>query len=313
MSASDEYIHHAVLLNEAIAALDIKPAGVYVDGTFGRGGHSTAILDRLAPSGRLVAMDKDPQAVRAGHARFQADPRFFIQRGSFALLQQLTDRLDLTGKVNGILLDLGVSSPQLDDPKRGFSFMHDGPLDMRMDPDHGPTAVDWLAKASQAEITDVLKTYGEERYARRIAQAIVAQRRLSRIETTAQLADLIASAMPARERHKNPATRSFQAIRIFINRELEELREALAHSVTVLAAYGRLAIISFHSLEDRIVKRFIRHHSQGAPRPRGLPITDGENTGVLRKIGRAIRPSPAERQRNPRARSAVLRVAERLP
>ncbi len=313
MSASGEYMHQAVLLDEAMAALAIKPEGVYVDGTFGRGGHSAAILDRLGASGRLLAMDKDPAAVRAAHERFRSEKRFSIERGSFTLLRQFTDRLGLTGRVDGILLDLGLSSPQVDDPRRGFSFIKDGPLDMRIDPDAVPSAAAWLAKAGEAEIADVLKTYGEERHARRIARAIVAQRRRAPIETTGQLAALIAAAAPATERHKHPATRSFQAIRIFINRELEELREVLAHSVAVLTAYGRLAVISFHSLEDRIVKRFIRRCSQADPHPRGLPIMDPQAAGTLRRVGGAIRPSAAEVQRNPRARSAVLRVAEKLP
>jgi 16S rRNA (cytosine1402-N4)-methyltransferase len=313
MSASGECFHHTVLLHEAIAALAINPDGIYVDGTFGRGGHSAAILERLSSSGRLLAMDKDPQAVEVAQARFQSDGRFSIERASFALLRQLTDRFSLTGKVNGILLDLGVSSPQVDDPKRGFSFTKDGPLDMRMDPGSGATAAAWLRRASESEIADVLKTYGEERYAQRIARAIVAQRRRKPIETTAQLAGLITQAAPRRERHKHPATRSFQAIRIFINRELEELQEALAHTLTVLAAYGRLAVISFHSLEDRIVKRFIRRHAQGESRPCGLPSATDHGPRMLRRLGGTIRPSEAELQRNPRARSAVLRVAERLP
>ncbi|HEX2236990.1 MAG TPA: 16S rRNA (cytosine(1402)-N(4))-methyltransferase RsmH [Gammaproteobacteria bacterium] len=313
MSTSGEYVHQTVLLDEAIAALAIRPEGVYVDGTFGCGGHSAAILDRLAAHGRLVAMDKDPQAVEAGRVRFAADRRFYIERGSFALLRQLTDRLGLTGKVDGILLDLGVSSPQLDDPRRGFSFIKDGPLDMRMDPDSSPTAAAWLAKASEAEIAEVLKTYGEERYARRIARAIIATRHQAPITTTVQLADLIVAAVPTRERYKHPATRSFQAIRIFINRELEELREVLAHSLVVLAVYGRLVAISFHSLEDRIVKRFLQRQAASQSGPRGLPIINERKTGGFRKLGRVIRPSPAECDRNPRARSAVLRVSEKLP
>jgi 16S rRNA (cytosine1402-N4)-methyltransferase len=313
MNACDAHVHQPVLLAEAMAALAIKPDGVYVDATFGRGGHSAAILDRLGATGRLLAIDKDPQAVQAAHARFHACGRFYIEYASFALLRQLTDRLGLTGKVDGIVLDLGVSSPQLDEPERGFSFAKTGPLDMRMDPTREPTAAAWLAKASEAEIADVLKTYGEERHARRIARAIVVERQRRPLETTTQLANLITAAAPRRERNKHPATRSFQAIRIFINRELEELQEVLAHSLVVLAAYGRLVVISFHSLEDRIVKRFIRRHSQGEPRPRGLPIRDAQGAGRLRRIGRAIRPSDAECQRNPRARSAVLRVAERMP
>lgn len=313
MHASGEYIHQPVLLREAIAALAIKPEGAYVDGTFGRGGHSAAILARLGATGRLLAMDKDAQAIQAARARFQIDPRFHIEHGSFAHLRRLTDRLTLTGKIDGILLDLGLSSPQVDDPKRGFSFIQDGPLDMRMDSGHGSTAAAWLAQAGEAEITEVLKTYGEERFARRIARVIVAARSVQPLETTAQLAALIASASPTRERQKHPATRSFQAIRIFINRELEDLRDALAQSVAVLAAYGRLVVISFHSLEDRIVKRFMRGHSDGEPRARRLPPGPEPSVPLLRRLGKAIRPSASECDRNPRARSAVLRVAERLP
>lgn len=313
MTNNGEYGHHAVLLNEAIAALAIKPEGVYVDGTFGRGGHSAVMLSRLAAAGRLIAMDKDPRAVEAARARFEADGRFRVERCSFAQMRQRLDRLELTGRVDGILLDLGLSSPQVDDPARGFSFTKDGPLDMRMDPDREPTAAAWLAKADEAEIAQILKDYGEERYARRIARAIKVARVRSPIETTTELADVIAAAAPAHDRHKHPATRSFQAIRIFINHELEELRQVLSHSVAVLAAYGRLAVISFHSVEDRIVKRFIRHHSEGAPLPRGLPIAHEQSAGELRRLGRAIRPSQTECNRNPRARSAVLRVAEKLP
>jgi 16S rRNA (cytosine1402-N4)-methyltransferase len=313
MSATGEFNHQPVLVEEAIAALAIKPGGIYMDGTCGGGGHSAAILDCLDNTGRLFAVDKDLHAVRAARARFKADPRFFIEHGSFALMRMFTERLDLTGKINGILLDLGVSSPQLEDSSRGFSFSKDGPLDMRMDTSRGPTAASWLAQASEAEITHVLRTYGEERFARRIARAIVVARRANPIQTTAQLAELIVAAAPTRERHKHPATRSFQAIRIFINRELDELSQALSHSLTVLAAYGRLAVISFHSLEDRIVKRFIRQHAEGAPRPRGLPVPEVRAAGILRKLGRAIRPSVEECSRNPRARSAVLRVAERMP
>lgn len=313
MSASNAYIHQPVLLNEVIAALAIKPDGSYVDGTYGRGGHSAAVLERLTTHGRLLALDKDPDAVKAARARFESDLRFTIVHGSFGGLGELTKRMGLTGRINGVLLDLGLSSPQVDDPRRGFSFNHDGPLDMRMNPERGPTAAQWLRQTPEAEIAEVIRTYGEERFARRIARAIVIQTQRAVIETTAQLADLVAAAVPRRERHKHPATRTFQAIRIFLNRELDELRAALAHGLVILAAFGRLAVISFHSLEDRIVKRFIRRHSGGESSPRGLPPAPGQATRLLRKLGKPIRPGAAERHRNPRARSAVLRVAERLP
>ncbi|MBA2408285.1 MAG: 16S rRNA (cytosine(1402)-N(4))-methyltransferase RsmH [Gammaproteobacteria bacterium] len=313
MRTPHQTLHQPVLLQEALAALAITPDGVYVDGTCGRGGHSAAILEQLDDTGRLIGMDKDPQAVQAVRARFDADKRFSVELGSFALMRVLTDRLEITGRVNGILLDLGVSSPQLDDPERGFSFSKSGPLDMRMDTTGGLTAAHWLAQAGEAEIAEVLKVYGEERFARRIARAIVDARRVTPIETTTQLTDLIVAASPRRERHKHPATRSFQAIRIFINRELEELTQVLLNSLAVLAAFGRLVVISFHSLEDRIVKRFIRQHAGGASVPRGLPITGGQAAGMLRKLGKVIRPSTEECRRNPRARSAVLRMAERMP
>jgi 16S rRNA (cytosine1402-N4)-methyltransferase len=313
MSARNEYVHQPVLLNEVVAALAIKPDGIYIDGTYGRGGHSAAVLERLTVHGRLLALDKDPEAVRAARARFESDTRFTITQASFGGLGELAERLRLTGKVDGLLLDLGLSSPQVDDPTRGFSFTHDGPLDMRMNPEHGPTAAQWLRQTPEAEIAEILRSYGEERFARRIAHAIVTQTQRGAVATTAQLANLIEAAVPRRERHKHPATRTFQAIRIFLNRELDELRAALTHSLFVLAAFGRLAVISFHSLEDRIVKRFIRCHSGGEPSSRGFPPALDQTTRVLRRIGKPVRPTAAECARNPRARSAVLRVAEKLP
>ncbi len=304
--------HRPVLLEEAVAALNISGPGCYLDGTFGRGGHSGAILGALGPDGRLLAIDKDPVAVDSGRRRFGGDRRFEIEQGSFAMLEQLTDRHGLTGRVDGILLDLGVSSPQLDTPERGFSFMQDGPLDMRMDTSTGISAAAWLNRAEQGEIARVLKTYGEERFARRIARAIVEARREAPVDTTARLAAIIAQAVPLREPGRHPATRSFQAIRIFINGELEDLHACLQQSLRVLAPKGRLAVISFHSLEDRIVKRFIREHARGDAFPPGVPVTQAQLRPRLRSIGRAIRPSAAEVEANPRARSAVLRVAERL-
>ncbi len=305
-------IHHPVLLNEALAGLRVLPEGVYIDGTFGRGGHAGALLQRLGPQGRLLAMDKDPQAVRVAEQNFGTDARFSVKRGTFAMLQQMADEQGVTGRVDGVLLDLGVSSPQLDDARRGFSFSQDGPLDMRMDPDAGLSAAQWLAQASEEEIADVLKTLGEERFARRIARSIVATRVESPLTTTGQLAELIVQAVPGRERKKHPATRSFQAIRIHINRELEDIREGLAQALAVLAPGGRLVVISFHSLEDRLVKRFMRDESRGEVLPPDLPVTGSGKPGRMKLIGKAVKAGEAELAQNPRARSAVMRVAERV-
>lgn len=301
--------HQPVLLAEAIEALQVQPAGRYVDGTFGRGGHARAILERLGPAGRLLVMDKDPEAIRAAEQAFADEQRIIIRRGSFAMLAEQLRHLGWVGQVNGLLLDLGVSSPQLDTAARGFSFRADGPLDMRMDPEQGESAAEWLARASENEIVRVLKEYGEERFARRIARAILAERP---IRTTRRLAEIIAAAVPTREPGKDPATRSFQAIRIHINRELDDLRACLDQVPEALALGGRLAVISFHSLEDRIVKRFIRDQVRGTAYPPGLPIQQDRLGATLRAIGKARRPTPAEAGSNPRARSAVLRVAERL-
>jgi 16S rRNA (cytosine1402-N4)-methyltransferase len=307
----EAYAHRPVLLEEVLAGLNIRPAGVYLDGTFGRGGHSQAILERLGRDGRLIAIDKDPQAVAMAQQTAARDARFHIERGTFAMLGQLAARLGLEGKVDGILLDLGVSSPQLDDAQRGFSFLQDGPLDMRMDPHAGLSAAQWLAQAAEQEITRVLKQYGEERFAKRIARAIVQRRAATPLTGTRQLAELVAAAVPVREKHKHPATRSFQAIRIFINRELEDLAAALPQAVEALAPAGRLVVISFHSLEDRLVKRFIRREYQGEPPPPGLPLMGYGHVARLRPVGKAIRAGEVEVRENPRARSAVLRIAER--
>jgi 16S rRNA (cytosine1402-N4)-methyltransferase len=309
---AEAFEHRPVLLDEALDALNIRPDGIYLDGTFGRGGHSAAILERLNENGSLLAMDKDPQAIAVAHSRFAGDSRFSIVRGSYTMLGQEVEKRGWKGKVDGILLDLGVSSPQLDDPGRGFSFRHDGPLDMRMDPDSGISAAEWLAEAGEAEIAQVLKEYGEERFARRIARAIVRERGQAPITTTARLAKIVAEANPKWERDKHPATRSFQAIRIFINAELEELELVLEQSVEMLAPGGRLALISFHSLEDRRVKRFIRDEARGGDFPAGLPVTEAQLKRRLRPVGKDIRAGQAELAQNPRARSAVLRVAERL-
>ena len=303
--------HKTVLLDEAVEAMNIQPDGCYIDGTFGRGGHSAAILQRLGPQGRLLALDRDPQAVRHAHAQFAEEQRFSIYQRAISELQQVTDEAGLTGRVAGLLLDLGVSSPQLDDATRGFSFQHDGPLDMRMDTTRGQSAADWLATADESEIALVLKEYGEERFARRIARAIVAERQLKPILTTGQLAALISKANPSKERKKHPATRSFQAIRIYINRELDELQACLRQSLKVLAGGARLVVISFHSLEDRIVKRFMKDLASPEKLPKGLPVPESERKpGILKLVGKAVKPSAAEIEENPRARSAVMRIAE---
>lgn len=303
--------HVTVLLHEAVDGLAIKPNGIYVDATFGRGGHSREILSRLGPEGRLLAIDRDPQAIAT--AEQIQDPRFEIQHGPFSLVQSYLEARDLVGKVDGILFDLGVSSPQLDDADRGFSFMRDGPLDMRMDPSSGRSAAQWLAEAEADEISWVLREFGEERFAKRIANAIVHTRDEQPLLRTTQLAALIASASPSRDRHKHPATRTFQAIRIYINSELEEIHQALDGALASLAVGGRLSVISFHSLEDRISKQFIRKHSKGEQPPRGLPLTEAQlqQQRPLIAIGKAIKPTEAEIEHNARARSSVLRIAEK--
>lgn len=306
------YTHQPVLLAEVLTALSIKPDGVYVDGTFGRGGHASAILAELGPQGRLLAMDRDPEAVQSAERQFGADPRFEIEQGAFTMLSKVVAQRQLQGKVHGLLLDLGVSSPQLDDASRGFSFSADGPLDMRMDPSSGVSASEWLESASENDIARVLKVFGEERFSRRIARAIVEIRQASPLRTTRQLAALIEAAVPMREKHKHPATRSFQAIRIFINGELDEITAVLEQVIDVLAPQGRMAVISFHSLEDRIVKRFIRDEYRGEPPPEEFPLAGMDYVPRLRPVGKAIRAGAAEVDQNPRARSAVLRVAERL-
>ena len=304
--------HIPVMLEEVLEGLAVRPGGCYADGTFGRGGHARAILDRLGGDGRLLVMDRDPAAVDSARRQWGRDPRVVIRHGSFRRMGEEVRRLGWLGRVDGILLDLGVSSPQLEDPARGFSFREEGPLDMRMDPTAGESAAQWLARAGEDEIARVLKEYGEERHARRIARAIVAARRERPIETTRQLAAVVAAANPSREPGRDPATRSFQAIRIFINGELEELKAALPEMLDLLRPGGRLVVISFHSLEDRIVKRFIREQSRGDRHPPDLPVTHVHLQPRLRPVGRARRPRPEEVARNPRARSAVLRVAEKL-
>lgn len=304
--------HQTVLLAEAVDALQVVPAGIYVDGTFGRGGHSRALLARLGPDGRLLGIDRDPEAVAVGRELAATDARFSIAHGDFAALAAHVDARGWRGKVNGVLLDLGVSSPQLDDAGRGFSFQKDGPLDMRMNPESGESAADYLALAGVEELQTVFSELGEERFSRRIAQAIVRARAEHPLRTTLQLAEVVSAAVPTREAGKHPATRVFQALRIHVNRELEQLIEALTQAIALLAPRGRLAVISFHSLEDRIVKRFMQHHARGPQAPRGMPLPPNQPGPVLTIIGKALRPSDAEVAANPRARSATLRVAEML-
>ena len=301
--------HTAVLLEQAVEGLKVRGDGCYVDCTFGRGGHSRLILARLGGAGRLIALDRDPLAVAAGGEI--NDRRFHILHGRFSGLAELAERTGVT-RVDGILLDLGMSSPQLDDPARGFSFRFDAPLDMRMDPGGGVTAAEWLARATEAEIREVIRNHGEERFAKQIAAAIVAARARRPVGTTRQLAALVAEAVPAREPHQDPATRTFQALRIHLNQELEELSLVLPQCLGLLKPAGRLVVISFHSLEDRIVKRFMRDNARPDPLPRRLPLRAHElPQPKLRLIGRALRPAAAEVAANPRARSAALRIAER--
>ena len=305
--------HISVLLDEAIQALAIDPDGIYIDCTFGRGGHSTQILSQLSDNGRLIAIDRDPTAIEAAE-KFKDDARFRIEHFGFAALDAIAKSNGVVGKVSGILFDLGVSSPQLDVAERGFSFMNDGPLDMRMDTTRGETAAQWLARADVEDISWVLRTFGEEKHAWRIANAIVDTREESPLTRTGELAALIKKTAPQREIKKHPATRSFQAIRMYINSELDQIEQALVASLNVLKTDGRLAVISFHSLEDRLVKQFMKKHSQGRQVPRGMPISEAElqKGKKLNLVGRKTKPSKDEVTRNVRSRSSVLRVAERL-
>jgi len=302
-------IHSPVLLSEVLNALKLRVDGIYVDGTFGRGGHSQALLAQLNENGRILAFDRDPEAVKIGQILAAKDKRFKIIHSTFSELKHHCAAHHLIRRIDGLLLDLGVSSPQLENAERGFSFLREGPLDMRMNPEQGLTLEKWLSTASVTEITEILKTYGEERHARRIAQAIF-HHRLT-VKNTKQLADIVAAAHPAWEKGKHPATKTFQALRIFINRELQELETVLPQAVEMLAPAGRLVMISFHSLEDRMVKRFIRNQARGVDFPDNLPIKACDIHSPLRAIGKPIRPSAEEILRNPRARSAILRVAER--
>ena len=312
---ANQFKHETVLLYEAVAALAVKDNGVYIDATFGRGGHSAEILKQLGPDGRLLLIDKDPLAIAHAKESFKDDKRIFVWQGSF---KDFSDALQEAGieKADGLLLDLGVSSPQLDDASRGFSFMRDGELDMRMNPGEGLSAAEWLNKASEEEIANVIYQYGDERFSRRIARIIVEKRADTPISTTLELAEIIASCIPKKiqrkEPGKHPATRSFQAIRIFINRELEDLIHCLDNSKEFLASKGRLVVISFHSLEDRIVKRFIKAQSSAPQVPRGLPIMESEfDKPMFKAVGKAIKPSRDEVQFNVRSRSAIMRIGEK--
>ena len=313
MSSVSNPSHAPVMHDEVIAGLEIKPKGRYVDGTYGRGGHARSILAELDQDGHLIVMDRDPQAIADARATFGADDRVTIIHDDYANLRERIAEFDLLEQVDGILLDIGVSSPQLDAADRGFSFQHNGPLDMRMNQEQGESAAEWLQRADEAEIARVLWEYGEERHSRRIARKLVEIRATRAIDDTATLASIISSLMPRPKNNKHPATRSFQAIRIHINQELEQISQVLETVLDILKIGGRLLVISFHSLEDRIVKRFIKAHSTPPKIPRGLPLRDSEINTVLRlrSSGKAIKAGAEELAKNPRARSAVLRIAER--
>lgn len=306
--------HQSVLYEEALDSLRIKATGVYIDCTFGRGGHSIGILGKLGESGKLLAFDRDIDAINSSEAKhLLSDRRFQLHHGCFADLAGIMEQLGYTGKVDGILMDLGVSSPQLDNAERGFSFLRDGPLDMRMDITRGLTAAQYLEQVEEQDLVHVLFEYGEERFAKRIAKAIVERRRLQPLRTTLQLAKLIEDSVPFKDKYKHPATRAFQAIRIEINQELEQVKTALRQAVQVLAPGGRLVVIAFHSLEDRIVKRFIRGESGLKHNPGKLPVKQQDIAkGQLKKVGKSIRAQAQELQLNPRARSAIMRVAEKI-
>lgn len=304
--------HQSVLLREAVDALVTDVNGFYVDGTFGRGGHSRAVLAQLSESAQLMAVDKDEQAIVEAGIAFAGDARFSIRHGSFAQLNEWLSQVDKLGKVSGILLDLGVSSPQLDEAHRGFSFMQDGPLDMRMNRSEGETAAEWINRADEADIARVLKEFGEERFSKRIARAIVEARQVEPFVSTQRLSKVVSEANPAWEKGKHPATRTFQAIRIYINNELSDLDVILEQALAALSVGGRLVVISFHSLEDRRVKRFIRQQAKGDSLPMGVPVRDEQLNKRLRSIGKAVKAGAEELSVNPRARSAVMRVAEKI-
>lgn len=314
MTETRDYKHVTVLLDEAVAALAVRAGGRYLDGTFGRGGHSRLLLQQLGSDGHLLGFDKDPQAIATGQALAAEDGRFVVVQRSFAELGEEVAQRGWTGTLDGILLDLGVSSPQLDDPDRGFSFLNDGPLDMRMNPGQGLSAAEWIASAPEDDIARVFKDYGEERFARRMARAVVQRREEKPFERTADLAQVLTVANPAWEKGKNPATRAFQGLRIFINNELGDLERGLDAALDALAVGGRLVVISFHSLEDRIVKQFMRRHAKGEADnlPRDLPIIPEKFVPRLKLLGKPQYASAEEVKANPRSRSAVMRVAEKL-
>ncbi|HED36531.1 MAG TPA: 16S rRNA (cytosine(1402)-N(4))-methyltransferase RsmH [Gammaproteobacteria bacterium] len=310
--ADDIRPHRPVLLAEAVDALQIKSGGIYLDGTFGRGGHAEEILSRLGEGGKLLAMDQDPQAIAAAHQKFAKDPRFEIEQKNFEHIEGFVVARNLSKQIDGVLLDIGVSSPQLDDADRGFSFLRSGPLDMRMNPQAGQSAAQWLAEVKEYDLVTVLMHFGEEKFARRIAHAIVETRQSTAIDNTLQLANIIEAAVPVRDKKKHPATKSFQAIRIYINRELEVLEHALQGALNVLSVGGRLVVISFHSLEDRMVKRFFRDMSREIQLPKEIPVMTKDIEQPYKLASKAIKPSKAELKENPRARSSVLRVLERV-
>jgi 16S rRNA (cytosine1402-N4)-methyltransferase len=311
-SSHEKTAHDSVLLDEAVEALVINPDGIYIDCTFGRGGHSRAVLSVLSGNGRLLAFDKDPQAINEGKSLEQEDARFEIIHESFSLLEQKVSEKQLMGEIDGVLMDLGVSSPQLDQAERGFSFMQDGPLDMRMDTTRGMTAEQWVAETKEEDMVSAFKTYGEERYAKRIARAIIEKRQKASINRTLQLAEIIKEAHPRWEKHKHPATRCFQAIRIAVNSELDDLQKTLEQSLECLKVGGRIVAISFHSLEDRMVKRFIQKQEKGQDFPPGLPVTEDMINRRMKKVGKFTKAGDEELERNNRARSAVMRVAEKI-
>ena len=314
MNENSPFKHVTVLLDEAVEALAVREDGCYIDGTFGRGGHSRLILSKLGPGGRLLGFDKDPLAIETGKALAAEDGRFVVVQRSFAELADEVAAREMSGSISGILLDLGVSSPQLDDASRGFSFMHDGPLDMRMNPDAGLSAAQWINSAAEEDIARVFKDYGEERFAKRMAHAVVLRRQEQPFTRTADLAQVLTVANPAWEKGKNPATRAFQGIRIFINNELGDLEQGLDAALEALEVGGRLAIISFHSLEDRIVKQFMKRQAKGEADklPRDLPIIPKAFEPRLKLIGKPVFASDEEVRANPRSRSAVMRIAEKL-